>query len=59
MKYQNLAKLIDMIRSDIDYNGYFSFSYKKAKYLNVCVNGEQRGVCRTNCMDCLDRTNVV
>lgn len=27
--------------------------------MNLTVHRKQKGVCRTNCMDCLDRTNVV
>jgi len=52
--FHNVAILIDQLAPDLDKHGYY-------------VNGpalfgagrKQAGVVRTNCIDCLDRTNVV
>lgn len=61
MKYENLARLLDMTNKDIENYGYFNAesqtsgtSSRRFSKLNM-----QKGVFRTNCMDCLDRTNVV
>jgi hypothetical protein len=52
MKFENVSLLIETIGKKLDSFGY-----------TVEVNGQQlsrqSGVLRTNCMDCLDRTNVV
>ncbi|KJE90593.1 SACM1L protein [Capsaspora owczarzaki ATCC 30864] len=53
MKYQNLKKLLDQIAGDMEKQGYFFIDNNKA------VRHRQNGVFRTNCADCLDRTNVV
>lgn len=53
MKYENLSKLIDLVDTDFTKQGFF---YRKA---DGKVAQFQRGVVRTNCMDNLDRTNVV
>ncbi|OQR92881.1 phosphatidylinositide phosphatase SAC1-like protein [Achlya hypogyna] len=53
MQWHNLSKLIQQVDNDfLDY-GYFS------KAPNGQVLTTQSGVVRTNCMDNLDRTNVV
>lgn len=61
MKYQNLSKLIDMIKPDLDMGGYFEMEMKDEtkKYAQVAVRNSQSAIIRTNCVDCLDRTNVV
>ncbi|MBE7182157.1 MAG: SAC family polyphosphoinositide phosphatase, partial [Terriglobus roseus] len=52
MKFENVSKLIDTLRPSLVCNGW-----------TVEEGGglvkRQTGVLRTNCMDCLDRTNVV
>lgn len=52
LHWENIDKLIALIQGKIDSIGY-----------SVIKNGEveqkQNGVVRTNCVDCLDRTNVV
>ncbi|KAF0703822.1 Aste57867_7500 [Aphanomyces stellatus] len=53
MQYQNLAKLIAQVDDDFQDYGYF------AKSATGQVTSTQSGVVRTNCMDNLDRTNVV
>jgi len=66
MKYENLSKLVLQISTEIEQYGSFSATLEKgfderAKMANEAtkITAEQRGVIRTNCMDCLDRTNVV
>ena len=50
MKYERL----DLLRTQLaNYN--FGYFHKKKSV----VGSNQKGVFRTNCMDCLDRTNVV
>ncbi|KAJ3063704.1 Phosphatidylinositide phosphatase SAC2 [Podochytrium sp. JEL0797] len=52
LNYANLHNLIDILKKD----------FEKLKHF-WSINGEnmshQTGIIRTNCMDCLDRTNVV
>ncbi|KZT09631.1 uncharacterized protein LAESUDRAFT_722598 [Laetiporus sulphureus 93-53] len=52
MKYENIAKLIHMVERVFENQGYFWIS-------NNTIMSRQRGVFRVNCIDCLDRTNVV
>ncbi|EAR97281.3 SacI-like domain protein (macronuclear) [Tetrahymena thermophila SB210] len=59
MKYENLQKLLDMFKEDLDDIGYFEFQYTKDKIETPSIKKLQKGTVRTNCMDCLDRTNVV
>lgn len=52
MKYENISKLIDAMERVFEGQGYFW----------ICDNtvlSQQKGVFRVNCIDCLDRTNVV
>ena len=51
-KWYKLQNLLDQIQPYLDSHLYFS------AYGNT-IHSLQRGVVRTNCMDCLDRTNVV
>eukprot|EP00761_Pharyngomonas_kirbyi_P007279 gb/GECH01007289.1/.p1 GENE.gb/GECH01007289.1/~~gb/GECH01007289.1/.p1 ORF type:complete len:595 (+),score=113.39 gb/GECH01007289.1/:1-1785(+) len=53
MKYENLELLMDDIRDDIKHYGYFHINEDNN------ITQTQSGVIRNNCMDCLDRTNVV
>jgi len=52
MRWDRLSLLMDQINDDIDKNGYFWSESGK-------VQKQQEGVFRTNCIDNLDRTNVV
>ncbi|EPQ58006.1 hypothetical protein GLOTRDRAFT_114553 [Gloeophyllum trabeum ATCC 11539] len=52
MKYENISKLIDKMERIFESHGYFWVS-------NDHLMSEQKGVFRVNCIDCLDRTNVV
>eukprot|EP01024_Parvocaulis_polyphysoides_P024619 TRINITY_DN2251_c0_g1_i3.p1 TRINITY_DN2251_c0_g1~~TRINITY_DN2251_c0_g1_i3.p1 ORF type:complete len:600 (+),score=83.52 TRINITY_DN2251_c0_g1_i3:369-2168(+) len=51
-KYENLIKLWNQISKDFQQFGMFILSGSEVKQ-------RQSGVFRTNCVDCLDRTNVV
>lgn len=62
MKYENLSKLLDIIKTDQENYGYFSMEIDSSGVGDSRVNSKktsQKGIIRTNCMDCLDRTNVV
>ncbi|GAA6019986.1 hypothetical protein JCM11491_004889 [Sporobolomyces phaffii] len=52
MHYENISKLIDLIRDDLEELRTF-WSTPEETY------SKQTGVCRINCIDSLDRTNVV
>ncbi|KAL1894119.1 hypothetical protein Cpir12675_003807 [Ceratocystis pirilliformis] len=51
MKFENVSQLLEILRPQLEEYGS-----------SVQVNGKwerrQKGILRTNCMDCLDRTNV-
>ena len=51
MKFENVSLLLDILGKEIE--GMGSTVEKGGQ-----VVAEQRGILRTNCMDCLDRTNV-
>lgn len=53
MRYDRLDVLIDRLAHEQDEFGYFLINGEGM------VLSEQEGVFRTNCIDCLDRTNVV
>lgn len=66
MKWENLSKLVSIIEGDLQDHGYFMAQIDvgldaraQMTEQTVRVMQEQKGVMRTNCMDCLDRTNVV
>ncbi|KAI0797649.1 SacI homology domain-containing protein [Abortiporus biennis] len=52
MKYENISKLIEQLERTFENQGYLWIS-------NNSMMSQQRGVFRVNCIDCLDRTNVV
>ncbi|CCM00021.1 uncharacterized protein FIBRA_02047 [Fibroporia radiculosa] len=52
MKYENISKLINQLERTFENQGYFWVS-------NGSLMSQQKGVFRVNCIDCLDRTNVV
>ncbi|KAF9227842.1 hypothetical protein BS17DRAFT_800025 [Gyrodon lividus] len=52
MKYENISKLINYLERTFESQGYFWVS-------NHMLLSKQKGVLRVNCIDCLDRTNVV
>lgn len=54
--YENISRLVNnrVVREDLlSTFGYFAMDIKSGKVLKV-----QKGIFRTNCLDCLDRTNV-
>ncbi|KAJ2350672.1 Phosphoinositide phosphatase sac1, partial [Coemansia sp. RSA 2618] len=53
MRWDRISLLLDELRALTDRFGYFAGAH------GAPPTREQRGVVRTNCMDCLDRTNVV
>lgn len=61
MKYENLARLLDMVSREIENYGYFHMETQNSGTTErrVSRKNAQKGLFRTNCMDCLDRTNVV
>ncbi|RMZ68543.1 Phosphatidylinositide phosphatase SAC2 [Pyrenophora seminiperda CCB06] len=52
MRFENVSKLMDSIEPFMKSSGWVEIS-------NDQIHQRQSGVLRTNCMDCLDRTNVV
>ncbi|KAG6335856.1 hypothetical protein ID866_3246 [Astraeus odoratus] len=52
MKYERLADLVDQLERTFESQGYFWVS-------NGILLSKQKGIFRVNCIDCLDRTNVV
>ncbi|KAH8827011.1 SacI homology domain-containing protein [Flagelloscypha sp. PMI_526] len=52
MKYENIAKLLTSMEKTFEEQGFLWIA-------NNNLMTEQKGVFRTNCIDCLDRTNVV
>ncbi|EFI28328.1 hypothetical protein CC1G_13857 [Coprinopsis cinerea okayama7 len=52
MKYENISKLVDSMQRVFESQGYLWIS-------DDTVLSHQKGVFRVNCIDCLDRTNVV
>lgn len=53
MRYERLSILIDRLAHEQDEFSYFLINN------DGIVISEQEGIFRTNCIDCLDRTNVV
>ncbi|PVG02589.1 hypothetical protein CPB86DRAFT_861460 [Serendipita vermifera] len=52
MRYENISKLIHQMERTFERQGFYWIS-------GTTVMSQQRGVFRVNCIDCLDRTNVV
>lgn len=67
MKWENLSKLVNIVKNELnDYGSFvaevkFGFDYRSKfnNATNINIIQTQSGNFRTNCMDCLDRTNVV
>lgn len=53
MRYDRISILIDRLAHEQDEFGYFLINSEGM------IISTQEGVFRTNCIDCLDRTNVV
>ncbi|THV06057.1 hypothetical protein K435DRAFT_572701, partial [Dendrothele bispora CBS 962.96] len=54
MRWDRISILVDLLKDDIKEKGYFHVHADEPQPLRV-----QKGTVRTNCMDNLDRTNVV
>ncbi|KAF9581676.1 inositol polyphosphate 5-phosphatase [Lunasporangiospora selenospora] len=52
--YDQVRQLLDKVRGDSERFGYFYHDLHTDSIIE-----SQRGVFRTNCLDCLDRTNVI
>ncbi|KAI9510219.1 SacI homology domain-containing protein [Russula earlei] len=52
MKYENISKLITQLEPSFESQGFLWISDQR-------MLSQQKGVYRVNCIDCLDRTNVV
>ncbi|KAG6852944.1 hypothetical protein C0991_007954 [Blastosporella zonata] len=52
MKYENISKLVEAMDKIFDAQGFLWIS-------DDTIMSQQKGVWRVNCIDCLDRTNVV
>ncbi|KAF1927089.1 SacI domain-containing protein [Didymella exigua CBS 183.55] len=52
MHFENVSKLMDTLGPFLESTGWTEIS-------NDSIAHKQSGILRTNCMDCLDRTNVV
>lgn len=53
MRFDRISLLIDQLRPALDRMGWYYASTE-----GEGVKRRQEGVIRSNCMDCLDRTNV-
>ena len=60
MQYHNLSKLLMSLSKNMDDYKYTQMIVKKDSDDHQTIEAQsiQNGVIRTNCMDCLDRTNV-
>ncbi|CAB4254220.1 similar to Saccharomyces cerevisiae YOR109W INP53 Polyphosphatidylinositol phosphatase, dephosphorylates multiple phosphatidylinositols [Maudiozyma barnettii] len=52
--FSAVSKVIPLVLDSLLISGYFAYDCKAKK-----VMSEQHGIFRTNCLDCLDRTNLV
>lgn len=63
MQWHRVSMLLDQIEGDLDSHGYFRGALDRSSGSETLafsrVYQKQLGVVRTNCIDCLDRTNVV
>ncbi|KAI9184460.1 Phosphoinositide phosphatase sac1 [Blastocladiella emersonii ATCC 22665] len=57
MRYDRIALLVNQIQPDLDAHGALACTLPRAGTPHIAAT--QSGVVRTNCIDCLDRTNVV
>jgi phosphatidylinositol 4-phosphatase len=54
MRYERISKLTDLLEEDLARKGWFHYDTSESQPKKI-----QLGTIRTNCMDNLDRTNVV
>ena len=53
MNYSAISELTDQVEPSLKQHGYFQMNVSTGQILS-----EQTGIIRSNCIDCLDRTNV-
>jgi hypothetical protein len=58
-KWDRLSILLKDLQPFLVKHGYFSATSDANTSKNYKIDSKQKSVVRTNCMDCLDRTNVV
>lgn len=58
-RWDRLGQLLDQVMPTLEEQGYFSAAASNKSVDQWDIKTLQDGVVRTNCMDCLDRTNVV
>jgi len=58
-RWHRLASLLEAVQPALKDHGYFSVRAPTESKSDWRIERQQRAVVRTNCMDCLDRTNVV
>lgn len=58
MRFDRVSVLIDRLTPSLEAMGWYHSQSTGPGLANVNVISKQKGVIRTNCMDCLDRTNV-
>jgi len=58
-RWDRLSLLLDQVAPTLNEQGYFSAVPNNGDNKEWEIQSLQDGVVRTNCMDCLDRTNVV
>lgn len=66
MKWENLSKLVEQVKDKLHGFDYFMATLDQGMDVRHKINertcritNKQSGTIRVNCMDCLDRTNVV
>lgn len=59
LKWHRAQLLLDQLNDDLNKGGYFKGVEMPGNTEALDVRSQQTAVVRTNCMDCLDRTNVV
>ncbi|KAI9136819.1 SacI homology domain-containing protein [Paraphysoderma sedebokerense] len=67
MQWHRIQLLLDQLSNDLTHQSYFSAAFVSSPsaplsppiFKDVKIHKKQIGVIRTNCIDCLDRTNVV
>ena len=68
-RYENISNLIEKLERTFEAQGYKSLFSTRCQVIYVAIRyfwisdnvllSQQKGVFRVNCIDCLDRTNVV
>ncbi|GHJ88314.1 hypothetical protein NliqN6_4716 [Naganishia liquefaciens] len=59
LRFDRVQRLVDLMSQDLEKMGYFHIVTSPDSSVSAKPDQRQTGVIRSNCMDCLDRTNVV